>query len=265
MATKTKPKKKSYSKKSAQKKQNKIIVAVSLLLVVVLVIGGIVVKNHSNKPVERAVDFGKDVAVGVDLSYHNNNVNFEKLKDEVDFVIIRVGYRGYANGEINLDRKAMKYLKSAKKYGIPAGVYFYSQAITEQEAIEEARFTIKQIRSFDIDLPVFYDFEYAADKGKQLGRLYSAKLNSAENTALVNAFCSTVEKAGYMSGLYASTYMYEKHFKVKDFDKNMYIWVADYNKDITYDGYFDVWQYTSKGRLDATGKKNIDKNYWYKR
>lgn len=265
MATKTKPKKKIYSKKSAQKKQNKIIAAVSLLLVVVLVVGGIVVKNHSNKPVERAVDFGKDVAVGCDISHHNKKVDFEKLKDEVDFVIIRVGYRGYANGEICLDKKAKKYLKAAKEAGIPVGVYFYSQAITEQEAVEEAKFTIRQIKAYDISLPVFYDFEYASEKGKTLGRLYEANLTPAENTALVNAFCSTVEKAGYMSGLYASTYMYEKHFKVKDFDKNMYIWVADYNKDITYDGYFDVWQYTSKGRLEATGKKNVDKNYWYKR
>lgn len=262
MATKTKKKK---TKKATLKKQNKIMIIISVILVVALVIGGAVVKINSNKPVERTVNFNKDVAVGCDISHHNKKVDFEKLKDEVDFVIIRVGYRGYANGEVCLDKKAKKYLKAAKEAGIPIGVYFYSQAVTEQEAVEEAKFTIRQIRGYDISLPVFYDFEYAAEKGKNLGRLYEANLNPIENTALVNAFCSTVEKAGYMSGLYASTFMYERHFKLKSFDKNMYIWVADYNKDITYDGYYDVWQYTSKGRLKATGNKNVDINYWYKR
>lgn len=275
MATKTKKKtkKKTVKRKVNTKKkktnlknkqqQNKIIAIIAFVLIFVLIIASCIAKSLTDKGVPKTVDLGKDVAVGVDISKHNGKIDFDKLKKECDFVIIRVGYRGYADGKIHADKKAKEYLTSAKKAGIPAGIYFYSQAVNEKEAQAEARFALKYAKQYDVELPVFYDFEYAASKGKQTGRLHDAHLNTDENTALVNAFCDTVQKNGKMCGVYASTYMFESHFRLRAFSKNMYIWVADYNNEMSYDGKYDIWQYTNKGKLKSTGNKKFDINYWY--
>lgn len=272
MATKVKNKKKKNSKKPIKKnniknkKNQKVILGIVAVLLVIALVGcGLFANNAKSKSIQKTVDFGKEVAVGADISHHNGNVDFSKLKDEVDFVIIRVGYRGYGNGKIYLDKKAKNFLKQAKKYNIPAGVYFYTQAITEQEAVEEAKFTLNVIKNYDVTLPVFYDFEYASSKSGQVGRLKEAKLNIKQNTALVKTFCKTINDAGYMSGVYASGYMFRDFFNSKDFYKNMYLWVADYNDKMTYNVNYDIWQYTSKGKLKATGNKKVDLNYWYQK
>lgn len=259
MATKTRKKKTKVNKKD---KNIKRLLAI-IFAVLCLAIGVAVFQTmHKNQVKNHTVDFGKDRAVGVDLSYHNGNVDFSKLKDNVDFAIIRIGYTGYTEGESNMDKKAKSYIKSAKKAGIPIGVYYYSQATTVEEAEKEAKFVLGFLDNYYIDLPVFYDVEYAEKNGSLTGRLYNAKLSKNDQTDIINAFCNKLEKADYMTGVYSSTYMFESRINIKKLNKNAYIWLADYNDKVTYNGHYDIWQYTNKGKIDGV-KNKVDKNYWY--
>ena len=110
---------------------------------------------------------------GIDVSKHNGDIDWKKLKKEgVDFVIIRVGYRGYGKtGSVNKDPRFDEYMTDALKQGFKVGVYFYSQALTEKEAKEEAEFAVKYAKKYSFQLPIFYDYEFA---GVSSGRLDSA-------------------------------------------------------------------------------------------
>lgn len=267
MSTKTKRHSKKRHKRKSKKYINKRVLVIIVTIFAIALAGLIAYASlNAQKAVQaKKIDFGKPVACGVDVSSHNGRVDFEKLKEDCDFVIVRVGYRGYANGEIAIDKNAKNNLRLANKAGIPVGVYFYSQAITPAEAEKEAKFVLKVIRGYDVALPVFYDFEYASGKKGNTGRLYDAKLSAKESTELVNSFCTTVKAAGYKYGVYASSSVYKWQLKPKKFIDDTYIWIADYNKKLGYNGDYDIWQYSKKGKSDAVKSKYIDQNYWYKK
>lgn len=269
MATKTGKKAKTKSsarrkKKNAKLKLNKkyaIILSCSIIVIISLIIGAIALHSHNHKPA--VLDVNKDIAYGIDVSHYNGKIDWETVGENVDFAFIRVGYRGYSNGTVNMDSKAKYNLKNANKAGVPVGVYFYSQATDDEEAVEEAEFVLDKIKGYDVTLPVAIDFEYAYSNGELTGRLYDADLSKKERTNLINAFCKTIKDNGYTPALYASTYIYESHINVKDLDKDIIIWVADYNENITYDGEFDIWQNSEKGKCDGIGSRYVDTDYWY--
>ncbi len=236
---------------------------VAVIIAVIALIICTVVGSSGKKLPNPLPDLNKDKAFGIDVSYYNEAIDWDTLKDEVDFVIARVGYTGYANGNICLDERFNENLKSANEAGIPVGVYYYTQATTVKEAREEARFVLHHIRKYDISLPVFFDFEYAQKDGEPVGRLYEASLGKDESTEIINAFCKTIEDAGYQSGVYASSSTYNTQIKTEKLLKSAYIWVADYNSKVTYKGSWDIWQYTQQGELDSVGSRFVDMNYWY--
>jgi GH25 family lysozyme M1 (1,4-beta-N-acetylmuramidase) len=141
--------------------------------------------------------------------------------------------------------------------------YFYSQAITEAEAEEEAQFLLDEIKSCDISLPVVIDFEYPTKNGKNVGRLNDANLSKKEKTALINAFCNKVKAAGYTPGVYASSYVFKTHLNTKKLDEGIMIWVADYNGEVSYSVDYDFWQFSDKGKCKGVSSKYVDTNYWY--
>lgn len=256
MATKTK-------KKKDKKQKTKILISISaIFLAIVIAITAISIS--SNKPDNPLSDIGKDVACGIDVSYHNGRINWHKVAEEYDFAIIRVGYTGYSNGALMEDTSARRNMRKATRADMPIGVYYYSQAITTEEAENEAKMALDIIKGKNITLPIFIDYEYAYEKdGKLGGRLYDADLNKKEATEIINAFCKTIKKAGYTPGVYASTSFYKSVLDAKSITKNAVIWVADYNDDITYNGKYDIWQYTNKGKVSGIHSKHTDKNYWY--
>lgn len=250
---------------SKAKNKNKII-AISAIIgfIVVIVIGIIALSSLSGS--KFSYEFDGDVAKGIDVSSHNGRVNWNEAKDDIDFAFVRAGYRGYGNGEINLDRQLKRNLRKTNEYSIPVGVYFYSQAITVEEAEEEAEFAINAVRHFDISLPIVIDFEFANLKNGALGgRLYDADLSRKDASKIINAFCERVEKAGYKSACYANTYFYNFVIDKKSLNKSICIWVADYNKELTYKGDFDIWQYSDKGKCSGVKSQYVDLNYWYKK
>lgn len=107
-------------------------------------------------------DFGTDAPFveGVDISEHNGTVDWTTLAKSAKFAFIRVGYRGYNDGALHADKMAKENLKAARKAGMPVGVYFFSQATTEEEAQEEARFVLETVRFAKVELPLIIDYEY---------------------------------------------------------------------------------------------------------
>lgn len=260
--SKTKPKTKRKTKSKKQKNKKKEIfgalaIGAALIAIVALIISSFSGVTHNIAKLD------KDVANGIDVSHHNGKIDWETVAKEVDFAFIRVGYRGYTNGEIFLDKKAKANLKNASKAKIPIGVYFYSQAINEKEAEEEAEFLIKNIRGYDISLPVVIDFEYATSNGENVGRLSDASLSRNEITGIITSFCKRVKKSGYTPGVYASSYIFRFHLNVKKLSSDTMIWVADYNEKVTFHGDYDFWQYSKLGKCKGVSSKYVDKNYWY--
>ena len=266
MTTKTTKKRKSGSKCPPKKKRRSkkesttsiIAVAVAVVLLNAFVLAGIIYFAHMPK----VYDFGKEKSYGIDVSSHNGKINWSKVSKNVDFAFIRVGCRGYGDGDIFLDKKAKYNMKEAQKYGVPFGVYIYSQAVNEEEAKEEAEFLIENIKGFNVELPLVFDFEYPYSEKGAVGRLVDAKLSEKERTAMVNAFCETVKDAGYTPAMYASSYIYRWQIKAKKLPKGTVIWVADYNEHVSYKGDFDIWQYSETGTVDGISTK-VDLDYWY--
>ena len=254
----------SIKKKKNNKKYDKktiIILSVCVLSVIALFVIIFTVKGSHTR--NNPVNLKGDIAWGVDVSAHNGKINWEKVSQKAEFAFIRVGYSGWAKGETNADKKAKYNLSQANKYKVPAGVYYYSQATNEKEAKKEAEFLLKKIKGYDVSLPVVIDFEYPTRGKKRIGRLHMAHLSKKEKTAVINAFCDRVRKAGYTPGVYASTAVFESELNVKDFPKDVFIWVADYNKKNSYAGYYDIWQYTSKGTCKGIKSSDVDLNYFY--
>ena len=203
---------------------------------------------------------------GVDISEHDGRVYFNKLKKKVDFVIIRLGFRGYgSSGSLNLDKKFKYNYKWASKRNIPIGIFFYSQATTEKEAIEEAQFVIKQLKKRKLNLPVYFDTEYAEDgKGNFIGRLYNAKLSKDKLTKICAAFCKTVTAAGYRAGVYANLDFFTNKFKPEQLS-SFSLWCAYYSKTNPQSRLkvkIDLWQNSNKGLVDGvTGECDTDYLY----
>lgn len=252
------------SRKYVSVKNSKPFTGTFILLLVVVIVAVSCFFTLRSRDDSKFFDTNAKVVQGVDVSEHNQNIDWDKLKDETDFAIIRVGYRSYGKGEIFEDKTAKQNLKSAKKAGVPVGVYFYSQAVTVEEAEEEADFVIKTIKHMKVELPVFIDYEYAyGSDGQITGRLAEAGLSAQEATDILNAFCARITSADYEAGVYASTYFYNEKLLPSRLHKDTVKWVADYNESITYTGDYDIWQYSKTGSLSGNGSKYIDLNYWY--
>lgn len=199
---------------------------------------------------------------GIDISHHNGVVDWEKVKaDGVDFVILRMAYRGYgSSGNIKPDNYAYENLDGARAAGLDIGVYFFSQAITVAEAKEEADYILNMIKDYDMDLPVVMDFEYTAGEA---GRLYAAKLTKRQKTNICLAFCEKVEEAGYDAMVYANKSMLTSGVYADEIDAKYEIWLAEWTKKASYDNDYTYWQYTSDGSVDGVPSERVDLNVRY--
>lgn len=214
---------------------------------------------------------------GIDVSWwqtkdkKNTALNWEEVHDAgIDFAFVRVGSRDTSDGSIYLDTAADSHIQAALDNDINIGLYIFSQALTEKEAQEEAKFVLKQIDKYDWDvtLPIVIDREKGSYK-----RLTAGKLSKAKETAVCQAFADTITKAGYQASVYAS-YAWIKSYIDTDSLNKCGIWIARYNntttsnsksgsayEDVPYD--YDFWQYSSISRVSGyTG--NLDANFWYK-
>ena len=209
-----------------------------------------------------------DVYFGIDVSNHNGTIDWKTVKqDGVNFAFIRVGFRGYGTGAVVEDDKFKENITNALANNISCGVYFYSQAINENEAISEADFTVGKLQSYGVlerlKLPIVIDTEFT-DVG--IGRADS--LTREQRTKVVKAFAERIKQHGYTPMIYASRdFLY---FSLNMNELSSYdVWLAHYtstddpmNHQSNYNGPYKVWQYTSKGRVNGISG-NVDKNISY--
>ena len=239
------------------------VAVIAVIIAAVIVSVTAVALSKGSKP-DGLYRFNQSVSNGIDVSEHNGKIDWNKVKETQDFAFIRVGYRGYGNGEIYKDKCADDNLKNANKAKIPVGVYFYTQAVTAEEAEDEADFVYGIIKKHNIDLPVIIDFEYPIDSdGNAVGRLVESDNDINTNAEIINAFIDKLEKKGYTAGVYASSSVLHNKINMKKVRKSAVTWVADYNDKVTYDVDYTVWQYSETGSVDGVGSKYVDLNYWY--
>lgn len=188
---------------------------------------------------------------GIDISKYQGNVDFKKVKETgIQFVIARIGYGMYENQK---DPKFEEYYKGATSNNLPIGVYLYSYALSVEDAEREADIALKWLNKRRLNLPVYYDIE---DKSQQI-------LSKQTLTNMCKAFCKKIEKAGYWAGIYANKYWLTTFLDSKELEKHFTIWVAQYNTTNTYKGKYDMWQYTSSGRVNGING-NVDMNILYR-
>ena len=199
----------------------------------------------------------------IDVSKFQGDIDWEAVAaDGVSQVIVRAGYRGYGStGALVQDPKLAENLEGAANAGLEVGVYFYTQAITEEEAIEEADFVLSILEGFPLSLPVYYDIENV-DYAK--GRMDNAGLTTEDFTAHCDVFCSTIEAGGYDAGVYANKNWLTNHLNSEELAEKYHIWLAEYKNKATYTGEYQMWQYSSKGKVDGISG-NVDMNVNYSR
>ena len=201
--------------------------------------------------------------VGIDVSEHNKTVDFNKVKaDGIDFVYVRVGYTGYTKKKLSLnyDHYYQENITNALAAGLRVGVYWYSQALNVDEALQEANMLINVIGNYNITLPVVYDYEFAG-VGED-GRLDSANLSKAQMTANSLAFLNRVSQMGYTPCLYANYSFLNNRVYASQISSIAKIWLAHYNTSTDYPGNYEYWQYTSDGRVNGISGR-VDMNVWY--
>lgn len=196
--------------------------------------------------------------LGVDVSVHQEEINWEKVKESgIDFAMIRLGYRGYGSGEAGLDENYVQNITGAREAGLDAGVYFFSQAITAEEAVEEANLVIESLEGLNVNYPVVFDWEIITGD--------SARTDNVSVDTLTDccvAFCETVKNAGYTPMIYQNkrTSIFKLDLnRLNDYD----FWLAEYNEEPSYYYDFDMWQYTSSGRVPGI-KGEVDLNISFK-
>lgn len=208
-------------------------------------------KKEETPSAEVAVKSG---SVGVDVSKWNGSINWSKVANSgVSFAVIRCGYRGSSTGALVQDPTFATNIKGAKAAGLKVGLYFFTQAVTEAEAVEEASMAVSMARSYGINMPIYIDTEAAGGRADGLSR--------AQRTACIKAFCRTVASAGYAPGVYASKCWYYDNLSAGELS-GYNIWVAQYAAACNYSGRYNMWQYTSKGSVPGISG-SVDMDIYY--
>ena len=193
--------------------------------------------------------------LGIDVSHYQGEIEWEKVKNSgIEFVMIRLGFRGYGQeGVLKLDTKFQENIQGARAAGLDVGVYFFSQAITEQEAREEAEFVIEHLQPYDLQLPVAYDPETILHDEAR-----TDDVTGEQCTQTTVAFCETIENAGYDSMVYCNMLWQAYELDLKAI-ANYPIWYADYESKPQTPYHFEYWQYSNEGRVDGI-QGNVDLN-----
>ncbi len=195
-----------------------------------------------------------DGLIGIDVSKWNGTIDWNAVKNSgISYVIVRSGYRGSSAGKLIEDPYFDSNMKGATAAGLKVGVYFYSQAIDEVEAVEEASMVLEQIRNYKITYPVFIDVERSGGRGD--------KIDNNTRTAVCKAFCQTIQNAGYTAGVYSNKLWMEQQVNMAEL--NAYkVWLAQYAASPTYSGKYDIWQYKANGSVSGV-KGDVDLNISY--
>ena len=192
--------------------------------------------------------------LGIDVSKWNGSIDWNAVKNSgVSYVIIRCGYRGSSQGSLIEDPKYRANIQGATAAGLKVGVYFFSQAINEIEAVEEASMVLSLVKGYNLSYPIFLDVEASGGRADNISK--------ETRTAVCVAFCQTIKNSGYASGVYANKTWFTSYIDTSKLGAYR-IWLAQYAAEPTYSGRYDIWQYSSKGKVGGIGG-DVDMNLSY--
>lgn len=193
------------------------------------------------------------IKIGIDISHWQGNIDFQKVKEAgVEFVYIRVGRGNGIGGEYVIDKKFEENIEGFNKVGIPVGVYFYSFANSVQDATEEAKWVLQQIKNYDVDLEIVFDWE-------NWSSFQEFDLSFKKLTNLASSFGKVVKNKGYQAMLYSSKNYLENVWYPVDFP----VWLAHYTDNTDYSGEYKVWQLCNNGRVDGIDDNLVDIDIMY--
>ena len=214
------------------------------------------ISDKDKTEIKKAQAVSGSSTLGIDVSKWQGEIDWDKVKNSgIDFVIIRCGYRGSVTGSLVEDPYFLQNIKGATSSGLKVGVYFFTQAINEVEAVEEASMVVSLLGDYELQYPVFIDTEGAGGEGR------ADNLDVETRTMVCEAFCRTIENAGFEAGVYASRNWYNNNLNTSELEDYV-IWLAEYRSAPLYQGYYRMWQYTSKGKVDGI-EGNVDMNISY--
>ena len=284
------PSKKKRKKKKRKRKTSRSVLLIAILAAALILILFALVRFLRAKPVEETVEpqvsvsvaptltpsslsaqcFGESdgyktyvsdtvtAKLGVDISSHQEWVDWDALAaSPVDFVILRAGYRGYGDGSVNIDSYFAENIAAARNAGLGVGVYFFSQALTPEEAEEEARTVLAQLADYQIDYPIYYDWEPISDENAR-----TATISATEITSCAQRFCQTIEQAGYRAGVYFNLDIALSYYHLTDL-MDYEFWLAEYQDTPSYPFAFGMWQYTDQGSVPGV-EGGVDMNLCFK-
>lgn len=239
------------------------VLAVLLLLAVILTLG----KFNAERPAETQPSTTTTVAedstdaaetepeetqppestepprVGIDVSEHQKNIDWEQVKASgVDFVMIRLGYRGYTEGRLYMDTYFDQHYRGAKEAGLDVGVYFFSQATTVKEARSEARFVLTVLGWRELDMGIAFDWEFVN------GDARTAAMDGRTMTDCAITFCDIIADAGHSPLVYFNQYQVDNYYILDDLTAYDF-WLAKYADEMNFDYPVKMWQYTDSGTV----------------
>lgn len=193
--------------------------------------------------------------LGIDVSKWNGNIDWKAVKKSgVSYVIIRCGYRGSSQGALIKDSKFETNIKGAIDAGLKVGVYFFSQAVDKNEAVEEASMVLECIKNYKISYPIFLDVEPSGGRADGI--------STATRTEICKTFCETIQSYGYTAGIYANKNWFTEKINTSELSGKYKIWLAQYAAEPTYTGRYDMWQYKSTGKISGISG-DVDMNLSY--
>ena len=196
--------------------------------------------------------------LGIDVSKFQGDIDWNKVKsDGVEYAYMRLGYRGYEEGGLFLDSKYEDNIEGCNNAGLDCGVYFFTEALTEKEAVEEAEYVLENIADYHVELPIVIDVETSANPAKSRTK----DMTSEQRTKNVIAFCERIKEAGYEPMIYGNlkSMMIMLDFpEFEEYDK----WFAYYRSPIRFPYKIKMWQYTSGGQVNGVGG-DVDMNLMF--
>ncbi len=184
-----------------------------------------------------------DYTTGIDVSDYQGEIDWQQVKScGVSFVIIKIGSRGTTEGKLYPDVRAREYYDGAKAAGLQVGAYFFSQAVTPQEAREEAAFALEQIEGWILDFPVAYDWEWGGEESRTTG------LDRDTLTQCAQAFCEAIETGGFTPMLYFNESQGLEQMDLERLQSYPF-WLAQYDGELTFPHPIAFWQYSQSGTV----------------
>ena len=207
---------------------------------------------------QRLICLAGEAVTGIDVSVHQGAIDWEAVAgDGIRFAMVRVGYRGIVDGEIDEDVNARTNIEGALAAGLDVGVYVFSQTVSPAEAKQEAEFVLRFIADYDISMPVVFDWEHVENPDARTADLYDKELL----TQCALAFLQTVEDAGYEPMVYFNRYQSEDLLDLQVLEAYDY-WLALYDAPMTFPLRIDMWQYSDHGTVEGIDEK-VDLNLYF--